>query len=75
MIGLMVSKAQWEANWLDRNRPETFAGAHDFIYVEVYVWRNDDTGQRVLNAHADVAKRSIEVRLLVDEIGSLTVSE
>ncbi|MGA6926998.1 MAG: phospholipase D-like domain-containing protein, partial [Desulfosarcina sp.] len=46
-----------------------------FIHVEVYVWRSDGTGRRVLDALVDAARRGVDVRLLVDEIGTIKVSE
>lgn len=49
--------------------------ARDFIHVEVYVWRGDSTGQRVLKALVDAAGRGVKVRLLVDEIGSIKTRE
>jgi cardiolipin synthase len=49
--------------------------AREFIHVEMYFWRNDDTGGKVLQALAAAARRGVEVRLLVDEIGSLEVRE
>ena len=49
--------------------------ARDFIHVEVYVWRSDGTGLRVLEALVKAAERGVTVRLLVDEIGSIKVSE
>jgi cardiolipin synthase len=58
--------------------PELLAAlekARKFIHVEIYLWRNDDTGRRVLQALVDAARRGVEIRLLVDEIGSIGVGE
>jgi cardiolipin synthase len=49
--------------------------ARDFIHLEVYVWRGDGTGQRVLKALTEAAGRGVKVRLLVDEIGSIKTNE
>ena len=46
-----------------------------FIHAEVYLWHNDKTGQRILAELVNAAQRGVEVLLLVDEIGSIEVSE
>lgn len=49
--------------------------AESFIHIEMYLWRNDDTGQRIRDALVAAAKNGVTVRLLVDEIGSIEVRE
>lgn len=47
--------------------------ARHHVHLEFYIWRDDSTGKKFLDALARAAKRGIEVRLLVDEIGSMEV--
>ncbi len=49
---------------------EAIDGAEQYIHFQTYVWRPDDVGQRYLDALVRAAKRGVEVRLLVDELGS-----
>ncbi|MFZ7127621.1 MAG: cardiolipin synthase [Desulfobacterales bacterium] len=49
--------------------------AGEFIHAEMYMWRDDDTGRRILDALVKAAGRGLEVRLMVDEIGSVEVRE
>lgn len=44
--------------------------AQHYIHFQTYVWRPDDVGRRFLDALVRAAKRGVEVRLLVDELGS-----
>ena len=44
--------------------------ARDFVHVQTYVFRPDDAGDRFLEALCRAARRGVEVRLIVDEIGS-----
>jgi len=50
-------------------------GAREFVHTEIYFWRNDELGRRVLEAHAAAARRGVDVRVLVDEIGSIELRE
>ena len=49
--------------------------ATQFIHFEVYLWHDDATGQKILSALVDAAQRGVTVRVLVDEIGAIEVSE
>lgn len=42
------------------------------ILVESYIWKDDDTGRRALNALARAAARGVAVRALADAVGSLS---
>lgn len=46
-----------------------------YIHVEVYMWHNDETGRKILTELVNAAKRGLEVLVLVDEIGTIEVSE
>ena len=46
-----------------------------FIHVEVYLWQDDETGQKILAELVKAAKRGVEVLVLVDEIGAIKISE
>ncbi len=46
-----------------------------YIHVEVYLWHNDETGRQILTELINAANRGIEVLVLVDEIGTIEVSE
>lgn len=45
-------------------------GARDHIHLEYYIFRPDDTGRQVLDHLVEKAKRGVEVRLLLDGVGS-----
>ena len=47
--------------------------AREHVHLEFYIWNDDATGRDFLDALIRAAKRGIEVRLLVDEIGSIEV--
>lgn len=49
--------------------------ARQFIHVEVYLWHDDHTGQKILAELVNAARRGVRVRVLVDEIGAIEVSE
>lgn len=58
--------------------PDVLAGvrrARHHVHWQVYVWRDDAAGREFLAALVDAARRGIKVRLLVDELGSIEVSE
>ena len=45
--------------------------AREHVHVEFYIWRADRAGEMVRDALVRAARRGVEVRVLVDEIGSL----
>jgi cardiolipin synthase len=47
------------------------AGARSRVHLESYIFRADETGQRFLRALTERALAGVEVRLLVDGVGSL----
>jgi len=49
-------------------------GATDHIHLEYYIFEPDETGRRVRDALIAKAKEGVEVRLLVDAMGSLAVA-
>jgi cardiolipin synthase len=49
--------------------------ARHHIHWEMYVWRNDETSARMLEALADAARRGVKVRVMVDELGSWGTKE
>ena len=48
--------------------------ARQHIHLEFYIWHNDPTGREFLDALVRAAKRGVEVRLLVDEVGSIELN-
>lgn len=50
---------------------EAIQSARHHIHTEFYIWANDKTGVMVRDALAEAAKRGVEVRILLDEMGSL----
>ncbi|WFB36655.1 cardiolipin synthase [Kiritimatiellota bacterium B12222] len=44
--------------------------AQTFLHIQMYVWRDDKEGAKVLKALIDAVHRGVEVRMLVDEMGS-----
>ncbi len=49
--------------------------AQDSIHMEYYIFRRDATGKRIRDLLVDAAKRGVEVRLLVDGVGSWTLGD
>jgi cardiolipin synthase len=45
-------------------------GAKQSIYLETYIYRNDETGRRVAQALVGAAQRGVEVHVLIDGFGS-----
>lgn len=52
----------------------TIRTARQRISLETFILRLDETGKQFLDALTDAANRGVEVRLLIDSIGSLPVS-
>jgi cardiolipin synthase len=44
--------------------------AQDHIHLLYYIWEPDNTGRRIRDALVGACKRGVEVRLLVDDVGS-----
>lgn len=49
------------------------ASAQHHLHLEFYIWNQDRTGRKVRDALVDAAARGVEVRVLIDEIGSLAL--
>jgi cardiolipin synthase len=49
-------------------------GARDHVHLMSYIFRDDDAGRRFLVALADKAREGVQVRLLVDGVGSHRLS-
>ncbi len=49
--------------------------AQHHIHFQTYVWRNDEVGRTFLAALCHAARRGVEVRLLVDELGSFETKD
>jgi cardiolipin synthase len=43
------------------------------IHLEYYTWQPDETGQHIRNALVGAAHRGIQVRLLIDDVGSRAI--
>jgi cardiolipin synthase A/B len=54
---------------------ELITRAHDSIHMLYYIFRRDETGRRIRDLLIEAAKRGIEVRLLVDGVGSWTLGD
>jgi cardiolipin synthase len=50
---------------------EVIATAQHHLHLEFYIWCRDRAGLAVRDALVEAAKRGVEVRVLVDEMGSL----
>jgi cardiolipin synthase A/B len=49
--------------------------ATQHIHLDYYIWQADSTGQRIRDALTRAADRGVEVRLLIDDVGSRTVKQ
>jgi cardiolipin synthase A/B len=52
---------------------DAIKSAEDSIHMEYYIFRRDKTGKRIRDLLAEAAARGVEVRLLVDGVGSWTI--
>ena len=53
---------------------QAIAAARSFVHVEVYIFRADASGRAILQALTAAAGRGVEVRLLYDYFGSLSLT-
>jgi len=49
---------------------EAIRGARDHVHMEYYIWEPDSIGTRFRDLLVDARKRNVEVRVLVDAVGS-----
>jgi len=49
---------------------EDIEKAQSFIHIQYYIFRNDSTGRRLIDALAKKAAQGLEVRLLIDGMGN-----
>src|SRR5207248_3346056 len=49
--------------------------ARHHIHIEFFIWRDDECGHAFLEALMRAARRGVEVRLLLDQIGCIAVSK
>ncbi|MCA9682806.1 MAG: cardiolipin synthase [Myxococcales bacterium] len=50
------------------------AGARHRIHLQFYIWRDDDTGRRMIELLRERAAAGVKVRLLYDDFGSIATS-
>ncbi len=50
---------------------EVIDGAQQYLHLEFYIWGNDRAGRMVRDALVKAAERGVQVRVIVDEMGSL----
>ncbi len=48
--------------------------AEKYVFLHYYILRDDKTGKEVIAALADAARRGVVIRLLVDGVGSISLS-
>ncbi len=53
---------------------QRIAAARHHIHIEFYLWRGDARGREFLDALIAAARRGVQVRLLVDQVGRLGTS-
>ena len=75
-------------NFLDGNRVELLSGGVEFfpalieaveaareeVYLETYIYHDDDTGRRVTDVLTAAARRGVQVRVSVDGFGSANLA-
>jgi len=49
--------------------------ARHHVHLEFYLWRGDETGRRFLRLLEETARRGVEVRLLLDGVGSFGLTQ
>ncbi|MBW8780420.1 MAG: cardiolipin synthase [Verrucomicrobia bacterium] len=50
------------------------AAARHHVHIQFFIWRADPTGDRLRDALLAAARRGVRVRVLLDEVGSVTLS-
>jgi cardiolipin synthase len=53
---------------------ESIKNAKHHVHIEFFIWRGDEQGKHFLDLLAAAARRGVEVRLLLDQVGCLEVS-
>lgn len=53
---------------------QAIENAEHHVHVQFFICRGDETGQRFINALRGCAKRNVEVRFLIDSMGSFNLS-
>ncbi len=53
---------------------EAIASAKHHVHMASFIFRNDESGRRFIAALCECARRKVEVRLLVDSVGSYSLS-
>src|SRR5262245_8246805 len=53
---------------------EAIASAKHHVHMASFIFRNDDSGRQFIDALCKCARRKVEVRLLVDSVGSFSLS-
>jgi cardiolipin synthase len=48
-------------------------GANESIWAEYYIIRRDETGHRFLNLLLEMARKGLEIKLIIDAVGSYSV--
>jgi len=66
---LLVDAAEFYPRLLDAIR-----SAQHHVHVEFFIWRNDACGREFRDALAAAARRGVQVRLLLDQIGCIGIS-
>ncbi|TVR54465.1 MAG: hypothetical protein EA425_01755 [Puniceicoccaceae bacterium] len=54
---------------------EKIESARERIWIQFYIWKPDERGRLMLARLVQAARRGVEVRLLVDELGSVETKE
>lgn len=49
--------------------------AKKFIHIEYYIFRRDELGKKIINILEEKVKEGVEVRFLVDSMGSYTITK
>lgn len=67
-LRLLIDSAQFYPALLKR-----IAEAQHHIHIEFFIWRADECGREFLDALISAARRGVEVRLLLDQLGCFGV--
>jgi cardiolipin synthase A/B len=67
-VHLLLDTAQAHQAWRG-----LIQNAYHHLHLLFYIWRNDCIGRSLLNALIEKAKQGVEVRVLIDTVGSWTL--
>lgn len=64
----------WSGDSYYQSLVRDIESAGEYVHIQTYVWREDESGRRMLDSLCSAARRGVEVRIMLDEMGSMKTS-